>query len=63
MRWSINSSDLLMVLAATALLKPCFLRKSESTALASSFSAANKVGGTVVKLLDPNPEESSVSAP
>lgn len=52
-----------MVLAATALLKPCFLRKSESTALASSFSAASKVGGTVVKVLDPNPEESSVIAP
>jgi hypothetical protein len=44
-RWSIKGSDLLMILAAFALLKPCFFKNKVNTAFASSFSAANKVGG------------------
>lgn len=51
-----KSSDLLMVLAATALLNPFFFKNKVRTALASSFSAANKVGGTTFKL-----DETSVS--
>lgn len=52
-------SDLLMVLAATALLNPCFFKNRVKTALASSFSAANKVGGTTFKLNNPSTPESA----
>lgn len=51
-------SDLLMVLAATPLLRPCFFKNNVNTALASSFSAANKVEGTTRKLEDPFTPES-----
>lgn len=47
-----KSSDLLMVLAAIALLKPCFFKNRLNTALASSFSAANRLGDTTLKLVD-----------
>lgn len=57
-----TSSDLLMVLAATALLKPCFFKNRLNTALASSFSAANRLGGTTLKLIDdPSTPDSAVS--
>lgn len=36
-------SDLLIVLAAIALLKPCFFKNKVKTAFASSFSAAKRV--------------------
>jgi hypothetical protein len=52
-------SDLLMVLEATALLNPCFFKNKVKTALASSFSAANRAGGTTFKLNDPSIAESS----
>jgi hypothetical protein len=52
-------SDLLMVLAATELLGPCFFKKKVKTALASSFSAANRAGGTTFKLNDPSVPESA----
>lgn len=45
-----KSSDLLIVLAAIALLKPCFFKNRLNTALASSFSAANRIGGTALEL-------------
>lgn len=41
-----------MVLAAFALLKPCFFKNKVNTALASSFSAANKVGGITFMFTD-----------
>jgi len=50
-------SDLLMVLAATELLKPCFFKNKVNTALASSFSAANRVGDTTSKFNDPSMPE------
>lgn len=50
MRWSIKQSDLLIVLAAIALLKPCFLKNNDNTAFASSLSAANKLEGIALKL-------------
>lgn len=53
-------SDLLMVLAATALLRPCFFKNKVNTALASSFSAANRVGDTTRKLNDPSTLDSAV---
>ena len=37
-----------MAREATALLEPCFLRKRERTALASSLSATRRFEGTVV---------------
>lgn len=43
-------SDLLIVLAATALLKPCFFKNKFRTAFASSFSAATRVAGTTLTL-------------
>jgi len=52
-------SDLLMVLEATALLNPCFFKNKVKTALASSFSAANRAGGTTFKLNDPSVPESA----
>lgn len=62
MRWSIKISDLLTVLAATALLKPFFFRNKFKTALASSFSAANMVVGSASKLNDPSiPEPSAMT--
>lgn len=47
-------SDLLIVLAAAALVNPCFFKNKVNTALASSFSAASKFGGTTLKLNDPS---------
>lgn len=41
-------SDLLVVLTATALLKPCFFKNKVNMAFASSFSDANKLGDTVL---------------
>lgn len=55
-----NRSDLLIVLAATALLKPCFFKNKVKIALASSFSAANRVGGTTFELNDPSTPESAL---
>lgn len=52
-------SDLLTVLAAIALLKPFFFKNKVKTALASSFSAANRVVGSASKLNDPSIPESS----
>jgi len=43
-------SDLFRDLAAVAVLKPCFFRNKVKTALASSLSAVNKVGGTALVL-------------
>lgn len=55
MKWS----DLFMVLVATALLNPCFLKNKDKTALASSLSAANRVGDTTFKLNEPSIPESA----
>ncbi|KAK8622243.1 hypothetical protein V6N13_117167 [Hibiscus sabdariffa] len=52
-------SDLLMILTATALLRPCFLKNNVKTALASSFSAAIRVGDTTLELKDPSNSESA----
>jgi len=54
-------SDLLIVLAATALLKPCFFKNKFRTAFASSFSAATRVAGTTLtlELKDPSIPESA----
>lgn len=60
-RCSMKMSDLFMVLEATALLRPCFFRNKVKTALASSFSAANKVGETTRKLKDPSIPESAAT--
>ena len=46
-----------MVLAAMALLKPCFFKNKVNTALASSFSAANRVGGMALMFNDPSVPE------
>lgn len=54
-------SDLLIVLAATALLKPCFFKNKVKIALASSFSAANRVGDTTLKLTEPSTPESAAA--
>lgn len=59
MRWSMKRSDLLIVLAATTLLRPCFFKNRVRTALASSFSAASKVGETTRTLEDPSIPESA----
>lgn len=42
-RWSMKQSDLLIILAVVALVKPCFLRNNVNTAFASSLSAVNKL--------------------
>lgn len=42
-----------MVLAAFALLIPCFFKNKVNTALASSFSAANRVGGNSFTVNEP----------
>lgn len=55
-----KASDLLIVLAALALLKPCFLKNKVSTALASSLSAANRVGDTILRLTEPSIPDSAV---
>ena len=55
-----KESDLLMVLAAMALLNPCFFKNKVKTALASSFSAAKRVDGTTFKLNEPFISESAV---
>lgn len=55
-----KASDLLIVLAARALLNPCFFKNNVSTALASSFSAANRVGDTILWLKEPSTPESAV---
>lgn len=52
-----KTSDLAMVFATTTLLKPCFFKNKDNTDFASSFSAANKIGGTTVELNEPFPEE------
>lgn len=49
-----------MVLAATVGLSPCFFRNKVRTALASSFSAANRAGDTNFKLNEPSTPESAV---
>lgn len=54
-------SDLLMILAATALLKPCFFKNKVKTAFASSLSAAKRVGDTTFELNDPFVPESAVN--
>lgn len=56
-----KASDLLTTLAASALLNPCFFKNNVSTALDSSFSAANRVGGTTLKLNDPSSPESAAN--
>lgn len=62
MRWSIKQSDLLVVLAAIAFLKPCFLKNNDNTAFASSLSAANKLEGIALKLKSlATPESSAIT--
>lgn len=57
MKWS----DLLMVLDAIELLNPCFFKNKVKTALASSLSAANRVGDTTFKLKEPSISESAAT--
>lgn len=52
-------SDLLIILAAAALLIPCFLINNVNTALASSLSAANRVGEITLKLKVPSISDSA----
>lgn len=56
-----KDSDFLIILAEPALLKPCFFRNKVNTALASSFSAATRFGGTVLKLKEPSSSDSAVN--
>lgn len=53
-------SDLFIVLAAIALLRPCFFKNKVKTALASSFSAVRRAGETTFKLADPSISESVI---
>lgn len=52
-------SDLFIVLAAIALLMPCFFKNKVKTALASSFSAVRRAGDTTFKLTGPSVSESA----
>jgi hypothetical protein len=62
MRCSTNPSDLLAIRAATALLKPFCLKNRDSTAFASSLSAAINLERAVVVLWALATSKSSASA-